>query len=1173
MRLTYVKKLISIMLLGMVLTLFSQGLAAQTLEIHYINVQQGQSNLIIGPNGTTILYDGGYEFKGTTEVVPYLQSLGITTAQPLDYIITSHLHTDHYVGLTETMNYGYDALTVYDNGSDYSNTYVDAFNLAAAGTTAGGVTAMTLGQVIDLGSGATATCVAVNGSVVGVGPIPNGTANENDRSICLLIKYGDFDMLLTGDVGGGEDDTICTDRSTSQVNIETPMVQAIMPGGAYPLLTAYGVEIAHIAHHGSESSGNSDYMNYLTPAIAPVSVGDGQATNWYHPRIAVIENVFLAGGACITAPPAIVLQTEEGNPAGSLTSYAGYCVGDIVITSDGGNTYTVSANGAVSQGPDERAAAGLPLTLYVDEFSGGDLPPIVSNVNAVNITETTADITWNTNEDADSLVRYGTVSGSYTQTLNDPTMTMSHSLSLSGLTLGTTYYYQVESTDSGSNTTTSMEYSFTTTSPGGASGLVFSEIYYDTVGTDSVEEWIELYNGTGSTVDLGGWTITDNNGTGSTYTFPAGTTIAAGTYLTVAVNSAGFNALYGYDADLYGAIPALNNDGDTLLLKDSSAVEMDAAAWEGGASSGIPTGWGSTTDPVASTGSTIVRTDPGSDTDTYTDWGTASGNGNPQTQGSAPPAATVTFSEIYYDTVGTDADEEWIELYNTTGSTMDIGGWTITDNNGTGSTYTFPAGTTIAAGTYLTVAANSTGFNALYGYDADLYGAIPLLNNDGDTLILEDSSAVEIDAVAWEGGASSGIPADWGSSTDPWASTGNTIVRSDPAVDTNTYADWGYDTANGNPQTQPEAPPVTIVFSEIYYDTVGTDADEEWIELYNNAASTIDIGGWTITDNNGTGASYTFPAGTTIAAGTYFTVAANSSGFNALYGYDADVYGTLPFLNNDGDTLILTNGSAEEVDAVAWEGGASAGIPLDWGSTTAPTVSTGGTIVRTNPTTDSNTYTDWGTASNNGDPQTQGGSNPDTDPPVISNVTDSNVTTDSATITWDTDEDSDSVVEYGTSSGSYSSTASDSAMVTTHTINLSGLSDDTTYYYVVKSTDAANNTATSAEYSFTTQAASLPFMINTITLSTSTKKGVTTAKATILVTSGGSVVKDATVDITWSGSVSGTGQALTDRKGKAEFITTYTGTPWTFTITVNNITKSGYTWDSASSEVSKTVSY
>ncbi len=967
-----VRKIIPALFIGILsmLFIFSSALGAQNLEIHYINVQQGQGVLIVGPDGTTVLFDGGYEFKGTNEVVPYLQGLGITASQGLDYIIASHRDTDHYRGLTEVINAGYDTPNVFDNGSDKYNTYVQEFLDAAATTTAGGVQAMPMGYVIDLGNGATATCVAVNGSVIGSGAVPNGTDNENDRSICLLVQYGGFDFLCHGDMGGGADDYDCTGRGTSQVNIETPMVQALMPGGAYPMLTSYGVEVAHIAHHGSESSGNSDFMNALSPAIACVSVGAGQSTNWYHPRKDVVENVFLAQAPCIVVPPAMVLQTEEGSPTGDRTSFAGYCVGDITITTDGGTTYTVNGTGAVSQGPDERTGANLPQTFTFDENSGGDPGPYIYSVHEENLADTSVDILWTTNEDADSVVKYGTVTGTYPQTAGDATMTTGHQLTLTGLTAGTTYYYVVESTDGASNTTTSTEYTFTTTGggTGGDGTVVFSEIYYDTVGTDSVEEWIELYNNSDATVDLGGWTIMDNNGTGGTLTIPAGTTIRPGTYLTIAANQGGFTALYGFEADIYAGMPGLNNGGDALVLSDGGTV-MDAVAWEGGASAGVPDGWGSTSDPWAGTGNTIVRSDPAVDTDTYADWGYASNNGDPQVQPAGPEA--VLFSEIFYDTPGTDADEEWIELYNSSSSAADLGNWTIVDNNGTGFTYTFPAGTTIQPGTYLTVAMTQGGFTALYGYEADLYGALPYLNNGGDTLILKDGDGTEVDAVAWEGGASAGTPDGWGSTSDPWASTGNTIVRSDPTVDTDTYSDWGYAADGGNPQTQGGGSGPAVVFSEIFYDTPGTDADEEWVELYNNSSRTVDLSNWTIVDNNGTGYTYTFPAGATMRPNSHLTVAMTQAGFNALYGFDADLYGSLPFLNNGGDTLLLLDADSNEVDAVAWEGGASQGIPDGWGSTSNPWASTGSTIVRIDDTVDTDTYEDWSYATDGGNPQTQ----------------------------------------------------------------------------------------------------------------------------------------------------------------------------------------------------------
>lgn len=971
-----VKRLSSVFLLGVLLIILPMGLLSQTqaqnLEIHYINVQQGQSTLIIGPNGTTILYDGGNEFKGTNEVVPYLQSIGITTSQPLTYIIASHHDTDHYRGLTEVINAGYDALNVFDNGSNKYNTFVQDFFNAAATTTAGSVTQIPLGYTINLGNGATATCVAVDGYVLGAGLVPGGQDNENDRSVVLLIQYGSFDYLVTGDLGGGSEDYACTGRSTSQVNIETPLVQALMPAGVTPRLTQYGVEIAHVGHHGSESSTNADYMNLLTPTVACISVGPGQSTDWFHPRIDVVENVLLSQVSCISAPAALVLQTEEGSPTGIKTSYAGYCVGDIVITTDGATGYSITANGAVSQGPDERTVAGLPAAFQFEETIAADSAPVIYNVHDQNTTRTSTTITWDTTESATSVVRYGTTSGVYPNTLSNTSLVVNHSISISNLTTNATYYYIVESTDATNNTTTSAEYSFMAVNPEDIK-VVFSEVFYDTPGTDSVEEWIELYNNSPVTVSIGGWRIIDNNGSGTSYTIPQGYSIAPGTYFTIALDSTGFNALYNYDADLYGTFAGLNNAGDSLVLKNKSGTIMDAVAWEGGYNSNLPTNWGSTTEPNAGTGYTIVRTNPATDTDTYSDWSTNGNNGYPQCQFMYDPnQMKVVFSEVYYDTVGTDSVEEWIELYNNSPMSVNISGWTITDNNGTGSTYTIPQGKTIAAYSYYTIAANSTGFTNIYGYNADLYGAIPALNNDGDTLLLKNATGSLKDAVAYEGGASSGVPTNWGSTTAPSVATAYTIIRTNVSTDTDTYADWSSAANNGFPQTQ--SLKYRVVFSEVYYDTVGTDTVEEWIELYNNSPIAVNISGWKIIDNNGVGDIFTIPANVTLQPGSYYTAAVNQAGFIALYGFEADTYGAIPSLNNDGDALILKDNQATVIDFVGWESGASGGLPTNWGSTSAPAAATGSTIVRSNLLVDTHTYVDWTTATNNGSPQTLSGS-------------------------------------------------------------------------------------------------------------------------------------------------------------------------------------------------------
>jgi len=94
----------------------------------------------------------------------------------------------------------------------------------------------------------------------------------------------------------------------------------------------------------------------------------------------------------------------------------------------------------------------------------------------------------------------------------------------------------------------------------------------------------------------------------------------------------------------------------------------------------------------------------------------------------------------------------------------------------------------------------------------------------------------------------------------------------------------------------------------------------------------------------------------------------------------------------------------------------------------------------------------------------------DTTAPTISAVASSSITQTSATVTWTTNEASDSQVEYGTTTSYGSSTTLNTTDVTSHSVGLTGLTASTTYHYRVKSRDAANNLATGTDNTFTTQA-------------------------------------------------------------------------------------------------------
>jgi hypothetical protein len=99
----------------------------------------------------------------------------------------------------------------------------------------------------------------------------------------------------------------------------------------------------------------------------------------------------------------------------------------------------------------------------------------------------------------------------------------------------------------------------------------------------------------------------------------------------------------------------------------------------------------------------------------------------------------------------------------------------------------------------------------------------------------------------------------------------------------------------------------------------------------------------------------------------------------------------------------------------------------------------------------------------------------DTAPPVISAVTASAITTSSATITWTTDEASDTEVEFGLTAAYGQSTTLNATLATAHTATLTGLASNTTYHYRVKSKDAGSNLAIGTDNTLRT-----PFAISNL---------------------------------------------------------------------------------------------
>jgi beta-lactamase superfamily II metal-dependent hydrolase len=284
------------------------ALGQGSLEIHCIDVGQGDCTLIISPTGGTFLFDAGRNGQGNSTVIPYMQSLGLTG---LDYMSCSHYHMDHIGGLDEVVDhFGIDSIrvAVLDRGWSYTTITYDDYAAAVAPKR----TTILDGQEIDLGGGVIVTCVAVNGNGE-LSPPFAGTDDENDYCVSLLVEYGDFDFFVAGDLSGV--------NSSHYTDIETPVAPEVGD-----------IDVYRVDHHGSSSNSNTNLVSTLQPEVSVISVGDN---SYGHPTQAVLDR--------LVSYDSYIYQTGAGS-GGTIPPGDGEVVGgDIVIVVSAGQ-YTVDGD-------------------------------------------------------------------------------------------------------------------------------------------------------------------------------------------------------------------------------------------------------------------------------------------------------------------------------------------------------------------------------------------------------------------------------------------------------------------------------------------------------------------------------------------------------------------------------------------------------------------------------------------------------------------------------------------------------------------------------------------------------------------------------------------------------------------------------------------------------------
>lgn len=203
-----------------------------TFSIHFLDVGQADAALV-ECDGHFMLIDGGYK-SDSSKIYSILKESAVPK---LDIVVASHADSDHIGGIPGAYNYTTADLTLCPVDRHDSEEFNDF--LKCADQKGGGITIPKPGDTYPLGS-ATVEILGVNGG-----------SSTNDTSIILRIVYGETSFLFTGDAGNEAE-------------------QAVLDN-AWDIFAT----VLKVAHHGSDGSTATSFLNAVMPQYAVISVGEG----------------------------------------------------------------------------------------------------------------------------------------------------------------------------------------------------------------------------------------------------------------------------------------------------------------------------------------------------------------------------------------------------------------------------------------------------------------------------------------------------------------------------------------------------------------------------------------------------------------------------------------------------------------------------------------------------------------------------------------------------------------------------------------------------------------------------------------------------------------------------------------------------------------------------------
>ncbi|MHA0036755.1 excalibur calcium-binding domain-containing protein [Deinococcus sp. PESE-13] len=263
----------------------AQAAPSGVLTIRYLDVGQGDSILITAPTGQTMLIDGGRSESRMRELI---RQYNISR---IDAVVASHWDSDHITGLVPAVALFKPKLFINNGIVATTQVAEKLVNVATLAKTQG-LLAQGQDRVINLGE------VKVT---VMTPPADVKKADQNLNSVGILVQYGAFRALMTGDSENAETSGWLKKYTAAQLG---------------------PVDLYKSIHHGAANGDNAKWLAAVRPKNVVVSVGPN---NYGHPTASALALYQKAGAkvwrtdqqgtVTVTVQPqgkSYVITTEKG---------------------------------------------------------------------------------------------------------------------------------------------------------------------------------------------------------------------------------------------------------------------------------------------------------------------------------------------------------------------------------------------------------------------------------------------------------------------------------------------------------------------------------------------------------------------------------------------------------------------------------------------------------------------------------------------------------------------------------------------------------------------------------------------------------------------------------------------------------------------------------------------